>query len=743
MKQYKIKLTSIKDGENKISASLVDDSFNVTSNSPLKIKPCVIDSILMLNSFFSLWVDDDDCDINSMEEVTGIITPLSLTDKASLLPFSSSDLPRALAQSKKYSLSDEAMNSLYQEVTHLHNRPELLLKSVYDSLKKLRFSAKAVHSYASLILQTGFFHFLMPFWTSTESNRKLISMTSMLSNRSIVACWNNPMLLATRFRVISGSEAYLIVSKIDHIDASNYYKEHINSLAMDLLVSVETKLGSIFYPINDVANIISKYFYTADEIKLTLLSDENSDIFFIYSLNDIPYISRKTEYDKEEYILSKLTNISKNVNSKINLICKNTRLLDKFLLSEGVTLKEEQRNSFELLLSSPVSLLTGDPGTGKTFTSTLFIRYIEQCLNISSDEILLLSPTGIVSQRLSESSGMQAKTFHRAMKMFSNGETAGEIVVMGHELFKEKVILVDESSMPNLDVFFFFCKCLPDDSKVILVGDPDQLPSIGSGKVFSDLVKYRALPHAHLTKSQRTKPDNSIHKNAREIIYSPNNATFVADEDSIQIVSENNADILIAAKKAINIAIESAPESIFILTPWHKGDLGTIAINKHVQSLLLDAGTIDHKIKYKNNRQTFFVGDRVLITKTDYKRDIYNGDIGTITDITSDLRQKDIIHASVRNKTISFTKGQAEYLDLSYCITPHKIQGSEADNIIVLIPSDSHFMLSREWLLTAMTRARKKCTVISTPLALNKICKKSAKEKRITLMDLRGKNATV
>lgn len=741
MKEHKIIITSIENIEvsRQISACLIDDDLKMITGGDIKVTPMAIQSTLISNAFYSLWVDDC-CDISNTNNIRGLVTPISLKHRYGLLPFSSTGLPKALADEKKYNLSDEAINSLHQCIRHLDSKPDELLEETYEFLKELRLPGKTIHSYASLILQIAFYHFLMPFWSTAENNKNLLKMLSVISNKSLLLCWKKPIFLGSRFKVMAGHDAYKLALKMNAFNASNDYKEHIVALAIDVLISVEKKRGSIFYPVDELSTIISKYFYTFDSIKPALISTVNSDLFTIVEFESKEYIARKSECDKEKNIVSILQRIAGNPNSRVNLICNNTRLFNKFLLSEGVVLDKEQQSAFELLLTSPVCLLSGDPGTGKTFISTLFIRYIEQCLSISSEDILLLSPTGIVSQRLSKSSGMQAKTLHRAMGIYMDEETSTLVITKSDE-FEAKVILVDESSMPTLDVFNSFCNCLPNDCKVILVGDPEQLPSIGTGKVFSDLIKSNAFPHAHLVDSRRTS--GSLNQNAKKIIHSPGNLDFIKDKHSKQIIKKSNNSIWIATKEAIKNYLsdkEASASSLIVLSPWHKELLGTVSINNYIQELLFKRGSIDKSHKYKNNRYMFFVGDIVLVSMTDYKRDIYNGDTGIVTRISSDLRQKQVMHVSIRGRDISFTKGQAEYLDLAYSMTPHKIQGSEVDNIIITIPSNSHFMLSREWLLTAMTRARKQCVVISTPLALDKICQKSSKDKRISYVDLRGSN---
>lgn len=741
MKEYKIIITSIENIEvnRQISACLIDDDLKMITGCEIKVTPIAIQSTLISNAFYSLWVEDYR-DISNINSIAGLVTPLSLKHRQGLLPFSSAGLPKALADEKKYNLSDDAINSLYQCVRHLDNKPDELLDTTYEALKRFRLPGKTIQSYASLILQIAFYHFLMPFWSTVENNKKLLKMLSAISNKSLLLCWKRPMLLASRFKVMTGHDAYKLAVKMNAFNVSSDYKEHVIALAIDVLISVEKKRGSIFYPVDDLTVIICKYFYTFDSVKSVLLSIENSDIFSIVEFKNTEYIARKSECDKEKYIISTLQRIASNRNSRVNLICSNTKLLNKFLLSEDVILDKEQQRAFELLLTSPVCLLSGDPGTGKTFISTLFVRYIEQCLSISSEDILLLSPTGIVSQRLSKSSGMQAKTLHRAMGIYMDEET-NTLVITELDEFKAKVILIDESSMPNLDVFNSFCKCLPNDCKIILVGDSEQLPSIGNGKIFSDLIKSKMFPHAHLVGSRRA--NGSLDQNAKKIIHSPDHLDFIKDEHSNQIVKNSNNSISIATKDIIkNHLLDKggSASSLIVLSPWHKESLGTVSINNYIQELLIKRGSVDKSHKYKNNRYMFFIGDLVLVSMTDYKRDIYNGDTGIVTRIASNLRQKKVIHVSIRGRDISFTKGQAEYLDLAYSMTPHKIQGSEVDNIIITIPSDSHFMLSREWLLTAMTRAKKQCVVISTPLALEKICQKSSKDKRISYVDLRGNN---
>jgi RecD/TraA family predicted helicase len=700
----------------------------------LEVKGHCLEHVVGVGYDVSIWVKESTTITSKV--FNALITPQSITGSG-LTPFSSKGIPAALLQIKKYNLSPETINLLQQAITPLLNSPKELIEECYSFFKRINLHPKSIHQYTALILRTAFLHAILPYWSIENKSIDLFRLVTSLPNKVLIQCWDNPLLLSTRYRIISGADSLSLSSFSLGFNAPDHHNEYICSLSLDALESVEKKIGATFYPLDSVCTLVSKYIYTSEKVREHLIKSVNDDLFLLLEHKGAFYISRKSTAEKEKFVLNKLKRIIAS-SGRIHAKCNNDKFLDKFLESEGVTLEEGQISTFKKALNSSVLMLTGEPGTGKTFLGVLIIKYIIECLNIPIEDVLLLAPTGIVSQKLSNLTGMQGKTIHRALGMYFNDEESSLGINENIEI-SANVILIDETSMPNLDMFYSLFKAIRDDAKIILVGDPEQLPSIGCGKVFSDLIKYHNIPHSHLSTNRRVKQESSISKNSKLIVSDPMNFELIVDEDTEHLIAHSAEELAKKAEQKLKSLLEKTPpSSIVILTPWHKGDLGTVANNLLMQKLLINNGTLNTDVSISMGNYTFYIGDTVLINKTDYVRDIYNGDIGLINKITNDSKNKITVFVSIRNKSIPFTLKQVQQLSLGYSMTPHKIQGGEVDNVVITIPKESLYMLSREWLLTAMTRAKKKCIIISTLGIISEICIKSASKNRTTYLQLKG-----
>lgn len=419
----------------------------------------------------------------------------------------------------------------------------------------------------------------------------------------------------------------------------------------------------------------------------------------------------KKFYEAEEYICEKLKLLEdKNMSFPINDI---NRTLDSIQITEGIKYAPMQREAICLAVTSSVMVLTGGPGTGKTTVIKAAIQIFERI----GYKIALAAPTGRAAKRMSEATGCEAKTIHRLLEMEYNDGLEPKFIRCENNLLDENVIIVDEASMIDVLLCKALLKAVKPGAKLILIGDFDQLPSVGAGNVLKDIIASDRFNTVQLTEIFRQAEMSLIITNAHainngkypDLETKTNDFFFIprqSDEETAQTVA------LLCKKRLPKAYGADIVPKIQVITPSRKGNSGTELLNETLQNVL-NPPSPDKKEK-KIRHITYREGDKVMQIKNDYNiewhkddRDgigIFNGDIGTIIQI----------NPSAETVTINFDDRIATYdftimdeVELGYAITVHKSQGSEYPVVIIPIYSYSSRLLTRNLLYTAVTRAQK------------------------------------
>lgn len=416
----------------------------------------------------------------------------------------------------------------------------------------------------------------------------------------------------------------------------------------------------------------------------------------------------------------------------IDRICLSPALIGSSQEQKLIHLSEEQQKAVRLAATSPIVVITGGPGCGKTTV----IRAISQLFRRAGLEIKLAAPTGRASQRMSEVCDMEASTIHRLLKYDPISRT---FLHNKNYPLPLDALIVDESSMIDLPLAAHLLQALPKGSRIIIVGDADQLPSVGPGLFLADLLGISQIPRVRLTQLFRRAEESSITSLAHLINNSqiPNipQPDGIIKSDSYFLPAEDPTE---AAQLVERLVVDQIPKKfgfkgaeIMVLSPMNQGELGIISLNHRLQDKIVPVTPKLPRVTVGNIE--FRLGDRVVQRVNNYQiteGGVFNGDQGEITGIDP---VRGTVHVCLWDgRTIEYTTEDLYQLDLAYAITIHRSQGSEV-SVVVLALHDTHsILLERQLIYTAVTRAKKLLIIVGTKRALVLAVKKTRSKRRYT-----------
>lgn len=376
---------------------------------------------------------------------------------------------------------------------------------------------------------------------------------------------------------------------------------------------------------------------------------------------------------------------------------KISNIIDKYEESTGMRLATNQRKAVEMALSNKISILSGGPGTGKTQTINTIIKTIKSANPEAS--IQLAAPTGKAAKRMEQLTGMTAKTIHRMIGL--NGlDDSDELIPV-----ESNYLIIDESSMIDAYLFHVLLSQLSDDTSLLIVGDHEQLPSVGPGLILRDLMDSEKVPTIRLTEIFRQAEDSKIILNAKN--------AFIGNKEGIKIDKTKDGDFYFIQKRDVfsirNTVLQSVKNminnrnyklsDIQVLSMMNKGPLGTISLNEMLQKEFND-----NPIRINIGEKEFRKNDRVMQTVNNYDLDIYNGDTGIITHIIEDGKDREII-VDYDGHEVAYSKEFLNEIVLAYATTIHKSQGSEYPVVIMPFHETLDILTNKSMINTAWTRA--------------------------------------
>ncbi len=527
-------------------------------------------------------------------------------------------------------------------------------------------------------------------------------------------------------------------------------------------------------------------FYTADEIakKIGIESDSVFRIkaAVIYLLNEASLKGGNT-YLPEEYLVSELIRITdvadvekinnafdelilqnqiiteedgenscvmlrwnyyleKNIAKKlVELVEENTQTdidieaeIAHFERLNSILLHDNQKKAIEKTVLSRGSVITGGPGTGKT----TIIKCLIEIYKKRGQKIELCAPTGRAAKRMSEATGEDAKTIHRLLGVDFKDQKISFMFNDKNPL-ESDIVIVDEISMADIYIFHSLVKALKRGAKLVLVGDKDQLPSVGAGNVLSDIIESKIFEVSHLTEIYRQAKESLIIVNAHKINNGEMPIIDKADGDFFFEQKSDSKDIsstvcsLVTKRLPAYLMVQ--PEEIQVMAPIKKGEAGTINLNKILQNELNP-----EKKSLTVGDTVFRMGDKVMQISNNYQvewkrthlfyeesgKGVFNGDIGHVKDITGN----ELTVEFEDGKIVKYDSGNMDELMLAYAISIHKSQGSEFNVCVIAITPGSYKIMTRNLIYTAVTRAKKMAVIVGDRKVLYKMVKNDYLEKR-------------
>lgn len=542
----------------------------------------------------------------------------------------------------------------------------------------------------------------------------------------------NPYKLSEDVRGIGFKTADEIARKVG-IEKDSEFR--IKS-AVEYILYLNAEKGNTYMKVMDLFN----------ETKFLLDIEIENDYFETLLSNMVIDRSIKIEHSTDVYlnyyykveaeVAKRLLSINASV-ADLNYEKSTAEDFEKFFKEKNILLDEMQFLFIKKSIENGVIILTGGPGTGKTTT----INGIIQFFGAKNLKISLAAPTGRAAKRMSEATGYEAKTIHRLLEVNGvvndkDASSHGEFLRNEENPLETDVVIVDEMSMVDISLFNSLLKAIPLNCRLVMVGDIDQLPSVGPGNVLHDIIASERFSTVKLEKIFRQAMESDIVKNAHKVnngekIKLDNKSSdffFIEESDAMHIT----ARIWRLLSQKLPKYVDAKTSDIQVITPMKKGNLGTYKLNEDLQRAL-NPKAINKKEYELPNGKILREHDKVMQNKNDYKLDwiikgmydipietgkgVFNGDIGEVIEIDKLNKKVEVLYDENRYVKYDFT--DLDEIELAYAITIHKSQGSEYPAIVIPILDVPRLLSNRNLLYTAITRAKKCVVIVGSEKALN------------------------
>lgn len=594
-------------------------------------------------------------------------------------------------------LGEDALKKIKESYTNLLLVPKMTEKKalkIYDSIMKYRQTDEMIVELKNL----GF--------TINEA----LSIINKYGEETISIVKSNPYCLNELIDFNKLDKVYLNIGTFDD-------ETRIKACLIETIKRLEMADGDTYFSLEEILDGLKRFFSLLPDTSITDKVVEelsvNNDIIVD---KDKYYL--KTTYEME-YDIAKNLSLINNI-PPVEIKEFDTEII-KLQESIDVTYNKEQLLAIKKALENRISIITGGPGTGKTTIIKAITKLYIKIHNLRPDEIssqiALLAPTGRAAKKLAESTGLPASTIHRYLKW---NKEANDFQI--NELNKNfhRLVIVDETSMIDTHLFDALLKGICTNIQLILVGDANQLPSVGPGLILSDLINSDVFTFTPLETIYRQSNNSYIPYLAQEIKNKDLSNDYLTKKDDYNFLNATGSNIRELIKMICERSIKKGltDKDIQILAPMYKGENGIDHLNEILRDLFNPPDTKKKEIKV--GEVTYRVGDKVLQLTNDPNNGVFNGDIGYIKDIvtiTVPKKQEAIVIDFDGNK-IDYKKEDMNMVKHAYAISIHKSQGSEFPHVIMPITKSYYKMLYNKLIYTGVSRAKKSLVLIGEPYAL-------------------------
>ena len=394
--------------------------------------------------------------------------------------------------------------------------------------------------------------------------------------------------------------------------------------------------------------------------------------------------------------------------------------------TQGIALSSEQDEAVRVAATARMMVITGGPGTGKT----TLINGILSILEKKGVSALLAAPTGRAAKRMEAATGREAKTIHRLLEY---SPKAGGFARDEHDPLSADLIVIDECSMVDIHLMHSLLRAIPNGARLFLVGDVDQLPSVGPGNVLMDIIASNVLPTVRLKTIFRQAAESGIVANAHRI--NRGEAPKFNTEDFFFIERPDPAKAL---ETVVELIMNRIPKKfgldplrdVQVMSPMHRGETGVANLNLALQAALNPEGTAVPG-------KSFRLGDKVIQLRNNYELDVYNGDVGIVSLVEEEAKE---LHVQFDDRVVLYSFDDLDNLGLAYAITIHKSQGSEYPAVVLALAAQHYLLLQRNVLYTAITRGKRLVIIVGDPKALNMALRNTDVTRRNTRLAERLRN---
>lgn len=594
-------------------------------------------------------------------------------------------------------LGEDALKKIKESYTNLLLVPKMTEKKalkIYDSIMKYRQTDEMIVELKNL----GF--------TINEA----LSIINKYGDETISIVKSNPYCLNELIDFNKLDKVYLNIGTFDD-------ETRIKACLVETIKRLEMADGDTYFSLEEILDGLKRFF--------SLLPDTSVTEKVVQELS----VNNDIIVDKDKYYLKTTYEMEYDIAKNLSLINNippveikefETEII-KLQESIDVTYNKEQLLAIKKALENRISIITGGPGTGKTTIIKAITKLYIKIHNLRPDEIssqiALLAPTGRAAKKLAESTGLPASTIHRYLKW---NKEANDFQI--NELNKNfhRLVIVDETSMIDTHLFDALLKGICTNIQLILVGDANQLPSVGPGLILSDLINSAVFTFTPLETIYRQSNNSYIPYLAQEIKNKDLSNDYLTKKDDYNFLNATGSNIRELIKMICERSIKKGltDKDIQILAPMYKGENGIDHLNEILRDLFNPPDTKKKEIKV--GEVTYRVGDKVLQLTNDPNNGVFNGDIGYIKDIvtiTVPKKQEAIVIDFDGNK-IDYKKEDMNMVKHAYAISIHKSQGSEFPHVIMPITKSYYKMLYNKLIYTGVSRAKKSLVLIGEPYAL-------------------------